>query len=381
MSSQNQQGSSNDEMLWVGAAILIGIIIFGIWNYARFIVVWLILGLDLIQFYLLMPFIELGENGQQMLEYTKAMFDGRLDPNDAHWESMILVTTAVGNTMKLPISIVICAMAAYVFKYMKGGGFKRTFSLAGGKGKGPSLALYQAEEWGPVITGAMFDPHNDDPRLAPAKTPLEWMRDNGVALSETNGLDRDAAEAAFEAQLGQPWPGLDKAPVHVKTLIVFCILNARRDKNKEKLMGEVARAYAHNPKAATAQVAKIIEPYLKDKKLRATVDRYAARHHYTTTLMFRLLLRARQEGGEFACAKFLWLKPVDRNLWYALQNVGRRAYHIEGAGVVSHYQVEFLSNKPVPTPHVSAAVDGVETYLEEQEITNLNQIFVEKEEF
>lgn len=61
MSQQGQQGGGNsDEMMWIGVAILIGILVFLIWTFARPMIVWAILGLDLVQFYLLMPFIELG---------------------------------------------------------------------------------------------------------------------------------------------------------------------------------------------------------------------------------------------------------------------------------------------------------------------------------
>lgn len=57
-----------------------------------------------------------------MFEWSRAMFDGRLDPNDAEWGHMVAVTTAIGNSMRLPISVLILAMAIYVYRYMKGGG-------------------------------------------------------------------------------------------------------------------------------------------------------------------------------------------------------------------------------------------------------------------
>lgn len=381
MSGDPKGGSNSDEAMWVGAFILCCIIIGGLWFFAREIIVWMILGIDIAQFYLLSVFMKFGEQGNNLFEFTKAVFDGRKNPAEVRWEELMIITKSVGGSMKIPLAILLFVMSGYTYKYMKGGGYARTFSLAGGKGKGASLAHYQTQQWGVAITSAQFNPNTKEPNLLPAKTPMEWMRDNGISLSEKAGMDRDAAEAAFELQLGDKWPGLDNAPIHIKVFVILCALSAKRDKNKDQIKGEIAKIWTMDRKHAASRSKKIIAPYLKDPVIRKTIDKYMSRHHYTTTAIYRLLSWARKKGGVFACAEFLWLKNVDRNLWYALQNVGRRAYHTEGAGVVSHYQVEFLTGKAVAAPHVMSAVDGLEHYLQHNHVTNLEDVFREDDDF
>lgn len=378
MDQQNKSGS--DEMILVAALILICIIIYLIWTFARELVVWFFFGPDLVQLYLIGLISGFNEAGSQLFEYTKSMFDGRNDPSQTEWHDITLVSSMVGGSTHLIISGIILIMSVLVIMYMKGEGFARRFTLVGGKGKGPSLAHYQAKEWGAVVTSAHFDPNICTPEDLPAQTPLEWMRDNKVSLTEQDGMDRAAAESVFEAQLGEKWEGLDKAPIHVQAMIILCIINAKRAKEKEDIKSEIARIWTLHPKEAKKMTSKVIAPYKKDKKIRQVIDKYMSKHAFITTGLYRLLIWSRKTGGIFACAEFRWLKPIDRNLWYVLQNAGRRSYLIEGAGSVAHYQVEFLSSKPLATPKVTSAVDGLESFLEIHHVTNLEKVFhVEKD--
>jgi len=90
------------------------------------------------------------------------------------------------------------------------------------------------------------------------------------------------------------------------------------------------------------------------------------RHAFLETAMISLLVWCRQEGGVLASADFLWLKPVNRTLWYALNNAGRggNAYHIEAAGLMSHWHMECSRGKAIYVPAVEPAVTAiVERYM------------------
>jgi hypothetical protein len=79
--------------------------------------------------------------------------------------------------------------------------------------------------------------------------------------------------------------------------------------------------------------------------------------------------------GVLASAMFRWLKGVDRVLWYCLNNVGRRAFHIEGAAAVCHFQAERIHGQPLMDPYLDTVMNGLEDYLTEQSQTSVQDFF------
>lgn len=57
------------------------------------------------------------------------------------------------------------------------------------------------------------------------------------------------------------------------------------------------------------------------------------------------------------------MKPVDRELWYVLNNVGRKTYGAEGGGAFAHFQVETGLAHPLTTPDVDSAVEALKNAL------------------
>jgi intracellular multiplication protein IcmP len=68
-------------------------------------------------------------------------------------------------------------------------------------------------------------------------------------------------------------------------------------------------------------------------------------------------------GGVLAAAQFLWLRGVDRDLWYSLNNLGRRSFHSEGAGALAHYMAEDIAGKAVPGARLETAIGALNQYL------------------
>ena len=98
-------------------------------------------------------------------------------------------------------------------------------------------------------------------------------------------------------------------------------------------------------------------------------EKVAAQHAFVTPAMLRCLQVARDQGGVLAPAQFLWLRGVDRSMWYALNNLGRGAVHTEAAGAIGHFRAERAAGKPIPNPQVDTAIDGLSYYLKENFIT------------
>jgi len=88
------------------------------------------------------------------------------------------------------------------------------------------------------------------------------------------------------------------------------------------------------------------------------------KHAYLLTVMATLLELARTDGV-LATAEFLWLKPIDRPLWYMLNSVGRQTAFPEIAGVFAHWVAEKRLDRPLKVPMVEEAVKALEMAMKE----------------
>ena len=94
---------------------------------------------------------------------------------------------------------------------------------------------------------------------------------------------------------------------------------------------------------------------------------------YELPWFMALLYRARQKGV-LASSQFLWLRPLDRPLWYALNQCGGRAAWAEGFAHWAHYTAEEKERKTLTKPHVAPAVASLREALSAQGW--LTEIFV-----
>ena len=254
----------------------------------------------------------------------------------------------------------------------------------------PDFATYQAQHWQVALVGSAFDPDKDEPAWRQQMTPPEWLRENKVSLTTQSGLDQEAAGRAFAQQLGSTWNGVRHAPYQAQAICIMAALNRNWETAKlGQLANKLAFIHVQNQPsgAAMATARELLKPFLQNEGLVRAIDRVAAQHHYMSTAVLRVYGWGGPfeewgggEGASFAPSQFLWLKPVDRNLWYALQQNGRRAFMIEGAGTVSHYFFERIGRRPSSTPKVEAAIEGLEKYLSYHHIGDLNAFFLEQKQ-
>ena len=160
-------------------------------------------------------------------------------------------------------------------------------------------------------------------------------------------------------------------------------LSAKRDKKTQSIKETIA-IYWTTKKHEEAEklTAKILEPYLENDKLFIEkITNVTSKHAYENTALFACLTWARRLGGVLASAEFRWIKPMNRSLWYGLNNCGRRAFHIEGRCCICYHSEHILKQK-LAEPHVDQAVDGLEYYIDEQGILNIEEFFRnEQQEF
>ncbi|MGR5558269.1 hypothetical protein ACQKQC_18525 [Vibrio fortis] len=111
-------------------------------------------------------------------------------------------------------------------------------------------------------------------------------------------------------------------------------------------------------KSSNKKVNQIIRKNKDLEELQSIIDNHA----YVSTVLSRCVDTARQ-GGTLPACSCLFLKPIDRQLYYIFNNVGRNVSWVETTGWFAHYIAEKRSGFPFPYPKVEAAVDGMDEYL------------------
>lgn len=202
------------------------------------------------------------------------------------------------------------------------------------------------------------------PPFAEALSPEEWITHNEIQV-QGNQIDVNQTYQALMSQLGNRWQGPEKLPIHAQGLYAaFALHHVRKRRGKgssEELLGEMSLCWSPEqglkmPNALKTKIRKII----KDPKLGGALRKYADQHAYEATALLRCLKRARDEGGVLAPSTFLWLRGEDRNLWYPLNNLGRRSYHAEAVGALVHYTNELIAGQKIPTPRFDDVIKGIQ---------------------
>jgi intracellular multiplication protein IcmP len=220
------------------------------------------------------------------------------------------------------------------------------------------LAVAHLYPWMKISTKLDFG--RMDPDVGPwayAKTERGFAREYKI-WNERGEYNPDRAAEVFAQQLGTPWIGYTNLKPHAKAL--FAMLAARVNKDfgtSDDLLKQLAESAA-NGKVDYTGVDELAAKHKDTKLVRRVIDQHA----YESTVLMQMLDRARggATGKDYLPPNwFLWLKGVDRRLWYALSDVGRQTFHVESAGVAAHWLAERMRKKALQMPFVQTAVDGL----------------------
>lgn len=214
------------------------------------------------------------------------------------------------------------------------------------------------------------------------------MVDNGRRT-----INVDKARAIFKDQLkqcGVPWKNGEgelqagvfhktdssKLKPHEAALFVICAvrMNGRGKKSREAglaMLSAINRSCSptDNPVDAfdfqqiiTGVVGGMtIQNAFKVSGVPAIIDA----HHYVSTVLMRMLFEARKDG-KLPCSHFIWLKIVDRHLWFALQGVTPRQIargFCEASGDFAQFWNEMIAsrnNAVLKEPFMDNAVVALE---------------------
>ena len=111
---------------------------------------------------------------------------------------------------------------------------------------------------------------------------------------------------------------------------------------------------------ATATLRK----YQNSENVREVISKHA----YLLTVIASLIQHAR-EDGVVPSSEFLWLKTVDRRLWYMLNCVGRQTPYAEVAGPFAHWRAEQAMGRRSLVPMIDEAINALEIAVKEVKLS------------
>lgn len=291
------------------------------------------------------------------------------------WAQVERVSTVIGDWMKWPVAALLSYYAYWMLMLTPKRKFRTVFNLE-------SLIKIQAKCW-PIISPIInFNPLKDSQRIpgsripnklppfAESLSPEEWVAWCHMPLRD--GLpDKEDLRQAFTKQLGAKWEGLRGLKEYQRALIAAFVLRGLQKRNEsDDLLGAIAMCWSLEGglKLSPAVLAQV-NAVLNNKADMAEPLKVAANHAFVATAMLAILRWARERGGVLAPPSFLWLRAVDRGLWYPLNNLGRRSYHAEAAGVMAHFMAEQIAKRALPIPRVDTAIPAILEYLQENKPT------------
>ncbi|WP_116963320.1 hypothetical protein [Fastidiosibacter lacustris] len=218
---------------------------------------------------------------------------------------------------------------------------------------------------------------NVDSAFDIALTPVQYLQK--YKLIENKQLDIHALHNNLSQQLGSRWLGTKQMAIEIYGLFVafsLCICDKR--KQADKLFGYLNAEFTNNSNSFkkyinTRKLNQFINAHLTECISHSDIQAIISQHHYTYTLICALLHTARK-SGIVPSASFLWLKKVNRTLWYALNNVGRKTFFSEGAAITAHWKFEEAIKTPMSSPMVQNVINALQHEYQLYELLNHDKI-------
>jgi len=286
-----------------------------------------------------------------------------LSPADVDFKTLKDISINVGEYLRYPVIILIILFAVVIYLSKATARYKKTYSMQ-------RLVEEESTVW-PQITPIMrLNLVNADIDVGPwamAMTPMQFAKKYHLLQEEriltTDAvttlqraktvvtLRRDEAYQAFSLQIGRYWAGVEHLNSHTKALFAVCAARAGHDQDgARKLLMHIAASTAKG-KLDFSGTQELLTKHQNNK----TVIKITQSRAFVLTVMASMLALAR-EGGVLASADFLWLKPIDRPLWFILNSIGRQTPFVEAAGPFAHWLAERKMERRLSVPMVEEAV-------------------------
>lgn len=226
-------------------------------------------------------------------------------------------------------------------------------------------------QWLYPLADLKLEPEIEKGDWAMAKRPLDYIKKYNLMDVDNQIIIQDKSKVILSTQLGRLFNDFENLrPIEQAFFVIFAIHSNLTKQDKKQ-------AYTWNARLAISRskgnidYSWVKEAYEKVKDLPA-VKRATSQHAYVNTVLMRLLEEARggEGNGVFPTSYFNWIKHKDiaRDLYLALNTLGRREAFIEVSGIFNHYLAEKVAKRPLLRPMVNQAILGLEKAVDKKTV-------------
>ncbi len=297
-----------------------------------------------------------------------------LNPNTVSWIQLTEYCNDVGYYFRYVVCVVLGILAYYLFKSDVTMKYRKVHDMK-------TLRQQEQHNWSaimPVVPKALEKEDISSGVWAMAMTPVEFARKYNLLRKEdalldthvsgqemTASLRRGDAKRVFTLQLGPYWEGFEHCPPHAAALAAIFLCRVNRDRDAASQIQESLNKGCAEGKLDYALGLKVLKQYENSDIVKQIADKRA----YLLTFMASLLQNARLDGV-VPSSEFLWLKTVDRRLWYMLNCVGRQTPFVEVAGPFAHWRAETVSGRRLLIPMIDEAITALEVAIKEVKLSS-----------
>jgi intracellular multiplication protein IcmP len=296
-----------------------------------------------------------------------------LVPASVEWHQLVDLMGDVGAYIRYPIIVILVGLAIYLYQSDITLKYRRAHNMK-------TLRAQEQRNWPAIMPVVNEDLALVDINTGPwamALSPMEFARKykllkkNDALLDNPNpgeemtaSIRRGDAKRVFTLQLGPIWDGFDKAPPHVRALAAVFMARMNRDRTAAmSILAVLDKSFTEGkPDYALATVS--LQKYQQSE----IVQEIVVKHAYLLTVMASLLAASRDDGV-MPSSDFLWLKTVDRRLWYMLNCVGRQTPFCEIGGPFAHWVAECKTGRRSLTPMIDEAIVALEIAVKEVKLS------------
>jgi intracellular multiplication protein IcmP len=275
--------------------------------------------------------------------------------------------------MRYPIALILLLLAVILYRSNVILKFKKAHSMN-------TLRAQEQFNWPAIMPIVKEDLVNQDVNVGPwamAMTPLEFSKKHNLlrrddalldaqlpGMEMTAGIRKGDAKRVFTMQLGPYWNGFEHCSPQAYALAAVFMARMNRDRDAANLILHTIDKTCLSGKPDFS----VARPVMKKYQNTEMVQEIVSKHAYVLTVMGSLLAGARDDGV-VPSAEFLWLKPVDRRLWYMLNCIGRQTPYSEVAGPFAHWRAEKVMGRASLVPMIDEAIRALEVAIKEIKLT------------
>lgn len=294
-----------------------------------------------------------------------------MNHSSVEFKQLVELSDFIGLYVRYPVIFIIIVLSFFLYRSDLTAKYKRNHSMQ-------TLRKQEQANWpaiSPIVNEDLVNVDINEGPWAMALSPMEFakknnlLKKNDILLDKTNyipgqemtaSIRRGDAKRVFTLQLGPAFNGFDKVPIHVSALAAVFMARINRDKAAaEEILVSLDKSYqAGSLKAPTARA--VLKKYINTE----IVQEIFVKHAYLLTVLASLLKAARDDGV-VPSSEFLWLKVVDRRLWYMLNCVGRQTPFVEVGGPFAHWRAEQEMGRSCRAPMIDEAIKALEVAVKE----------------